>query len=477
VLKFDDRDADTRPMGDGDDMAIESTPESEVVESDSSLRGRRRLAPVRVIVIVVAATALLMPLVWHDIGSSIGSLVVTSGGPEALVDVPPLTIVEEALATTTTEVAAGSAATATTAVQVSAGPGATATTALQVSAGPAATTTTAARTAASPTTTVARSTTSTPAFPLPPLPGPLPTLPGPPPVSVPPPSPSVTLFPVPTPSSQPMGLVSGPDGNLWFTEGNRDVVGRITPQGVITEFHTPTPLSQPSAITVGPDRNLWFTETNANKVGRITPSGAITEYAVPTAYSAPIHGITVGPDGALWFTEWNVGKVGRVDVAGQMTEFATGVDTPGQIVAGGDGNLWFGGWNSLWRISPSGTTSAVAVGDLPGMFSLTVDRAGNLWFAGSNPDTGRVGRRDAAGRVTEFAIPGRYLNFTGMVEGPDGAMWLADGARNTIFRLALDGTVTTFSAPSPMRIAAGPDGNIWFTSGTNGNAIGRIGIA
>jgi virginiamycin B lyase len=55
-------------------------------------------------------------------------------------------------------------------------------------------------------------------------------------------------------------------------------------------------------------------------------------------------------------------------------------------------------------------------------------------------------------------------------------MWLALGARNTILRLALDGTLTTFSAPSPMRITAGPDGNIWFTSGS-GNAIGRIKIA
>ncbi len=457
-LKVDDPHADIGVMATGGNAASASEFESERVGADPSLRRQPGLR-VRTIVIVAAATALLMPLLWRDVGPSIVSVTVTSGESGPLVEVPSSTVMEEPTTTTTL-------------LQVIAGPASTTTTPLPVIAGPASTTTTAARTVASPTTTAAKPTPPGTALPLPPLPV------TPPPVSVPPPSLSVTLFPLPTPASQPMGIVSGPDGNLWFTEGNRDVVGRITPQGAITEFHTPTKGSQPSAITVGPDRNLWFTETAGNKVARITPSGTVTEYAVPTAYSAPIHGITTGPDGALWFTEWNTGKVARVDLAGQVTEFAAGTDTPGQILAGRDGNLWFtGSGGALWSISPSGTTGSVAVGDLTRVSALTVDRAGNLWYAGSNSDTGRVGRRDAAGRVTEFTIPGRDLSFPGMVEGSDGAIWLTQGPRNTILRLAQDGTLTTFSPPSPMRIAAGPDGNIWFTSGTNGNAIGRIGIA
>lgn len=442
-LKCDGPDADMGVMRSGGNGMIEPASECDPVGADLSPRRRLRLR-VRTFVILAAATALLMPLVWHDVVPSVVSLAVTSQDPGPPVEIPTSTVVEEPTTTTTP---------------------------LQVIAGPAQTTTT-AKTAASPTTTAPKPVSSSSALPVPPLPV------TPPPVSVPPPSPSVTLFPLPTPASQPMGIVSGPDGNLWFTEGNRDVVGRISPQGAITEFPTPTKGSQPSAITVGPDRNLWFTEMSGNKVARITPSGAVTEYAIPTAYSYPMGGITTGPDGALWFTEWNAGKVARVDLAGQVTEFAAGTDTPGQIVAGRDGNLWFtGSGGSLWRISPSGTTGRVGVGDLTGVWALTVDRAGNLWYAGSNSDTGRVGRRDPSGRVTEFTIPGRDLSFNGIVEGPDGAIWLTQGSRNTILRLAQDGTLTTYSAPSPMSIAAGPDGNIWFTSGTNGNAIGKIGIA
>ncbi len=98
---------------------------------------------------------------------------------------------------------------------------------------------------------------------------------------------------------------------LWFTEINRNRIGRITTAGVITEFILPTTNSWPSGIGAGPDGALWFTEYNGNKIGRITTGGVISEFMIPTANSAPSY-ITAGPDGALWFTEANANKIGRV---------------------------------------------------------------------------------------------------------------------------------------------------------------------
>lgn len=49
-------------------------------------------------------------------------------------------------------------------------------------------------------------------------------------------------------------------------------IGRITPGGTITEFPVPTSKSQPFGIGSGPDGNLWFTEYSGNKIGRITTS-------------------------------------------------------------------------------------------------------------------------------------------------------------------------------------------------------------
>jgi streptogramin lyase len=65
--------------------------------------------------------------------------------------------------------------------------------------------------------------------------------------------------------------VTGPDGNLWFTEYWGNKIGRITPTGTITEFPIPTKGAGSVGIALGPDGNLWFTEFATNKIGRVTP--------------------------------------------------------------------------------------------------------------------------------------------------------------------------------------------------------------
>ena len=128
-----------------------------------------------------------------------------------------------------------------------------------------------------------------------------------------------TEYRIPTASSQASGIVSGPDGNLWFTEANGTTgnkIGRITTAGVITEFPLPTANASPYNIVVGPDAALWFTESNsgASRIGRITTAGVRTEYPVPTSISAPF-GIALGPDGNLWFTERAKSKLGQLTAA------------------------------------------------------------------------------------------------------------------------------------------------------------------
>src|SRR5215831_18955009 len=102
----------------------------------------------------------------------------------------------------------------------------------------------------------------------------------------------INEFPVPTGMSFNNGIVSGPDGNLWFTEINSNKIGRITTAGVVTEFDVPTANSHPVLITSSAG-DLWFTEQAANKIGRITTAGVFTEYPIPTAASGPV-GITAG---------------------------------------------------------------------------------------------------------------------------------------------------------------------------------------
>lgn len=75
--------------------------------------------------------------------------------------------------------------------------------------------------------------------------------------------------------------MTGPDGNLWFTELGANKIGQLTPAGTWMEFTVTTVNSWPYAIAAGPDGNVWFTEYLTNRIRRVTSSGTFTEYAVP----------------------------------------------------------------------------------------------------------------------------------------------------------------------------------------------------
>ncbi len=289
----------------------------------------------------------------------------------------------------------------------------------------------------------------------------------------------INEFTLPTSSGAPRGIVTGPDGNLWFTEFSGDKIGRITPTGTITEFTVPTASSNPAEITAGPDGNLWFTEFSGDKIGRITPAGIITEFTVPTTGSEPF-GITAGPDGNLWFTEAGGDKIGRITTSGTITEFTvpTAGCLPEVIVAGPDGNLWFTETvgDKIGRITPAGVITEFAVptaGSEP--VGITAGPDGNLWFTENVGD--KIGRITPAGVITEFTVPTANSTPTEITAGPDGNLWFTEGNGDKIGRITPAGVITEFIVPTtngtPAGITTGPDGNLWFTE-AGGDKIGRI---
>jgi len=186
------------------------------------------------------------------------------------------------------------------------------------------------------------------------------------------------------------GITAGPDGALWFTEGDADKIGRITTMGVVTEYAVPTLGSDPYDISSGPDGALWFTEHYGYKIGRITTSGVLTEFSMPTMDAWP-YGITAGPDGAMWFTEIadTVSKVARITTAGLITEYQTPslYGGPFAITTGPDSAIWFTEENSgnIGRITTAGVATEYAVPSapisLPG--GITVGPGNELWFTES----------------------------------------------------------------------------------------------
>ena len=291
---------------------------------------------------------------------------------------------------------------------------------------------------------------------------------------------AVTEFPVPTPSSGPLFITSGPDENLWFTESNGNKIGRVTPAGTVSDFPIPTASSGPAAITAGPDGNLWFAEYNGDQVGRITPTGVITEY--PTGEPG-VHpsGITAGPDGNLWVTVSSASASGvlRMTTSGMVTgTFSAPHRGAASITQGPDGNLWFVeiGDNYVARIT-TGATPTIVDYPVPGAYvgpmNIVAGPDGNLWFTSQ---VGQVGKVTTAGNITMYPVP--TSNMGGVpAAGADGNVWITENSANQIARITPTGAVTEYATPpasGPRGIVTGPDGNVWFTESASNN-IGRFG--
>jgi virginiamycin B lyase len=297
---------------------------------------------------------------------------------------------------------------------------------------------------------------------------------------------TITEYNLSTPGNYPLDIITGPDGALWFTEGNTlqpgsRKIGRITSAGVITEYAVDLGAG-PFGITVGSDGALWFSETD--KIGRITTAGSLTEYAGPPPYFGSVFGIAPGPDGALWFCETAFKKIGRITTAGVITEFTIPTPSSGSvgITNGPDGALWFReGVGKIGRITTDGVVTEYPI---PGFTNLGEGNGnivagpdGALWFTEAQTVGVKIWRITTSGVVTAYPLLTSSLYpVANITVGPDGAVW-ATGP-NTLVRVSMAGVVTEYTLPftlQPQGITAGPDGALWFADG-NGK-IGRAATA
>jgi streptogramin lyase len=302
----------------------------------------------------------------------------------------------------------------------------------------------------------------------------------------------------------PIGIVEGSDGALWYTNTILPSIGRITTAGKITHY-TDSRLTRPFGIAAGSDGALWFTNgSDPGSIGRITTSGVLTFFDAPRI-SEP-DWIATGPDGSLWFTNESGGgyttpSIERLTTTGTLTTFtAPSISAPTGIATGPDGALWFvnseysgSSAGSIGRITTSGTVTEYTY---PGSYEpkdITAGPDHSMWFLNgssvSSVDPSSIERITMSGVVTDFANSalgslGSDYNGGGggLVEGPDGALWFIDyGSPATtdisvVGRMTAAGALTTYVTPGrnvpANEIARGPGNTLWFTMGTRG--IGRV---
>jgi virginiamycin B lyase len=144
----------------------------------------------------------------------------------------------------------------------------------------------------------------------------------------------------------PVGLIAGPDGNIWFTLLNAPgTFGRIGPQGEYTWFHLTTPLGKTAALLhlnfdpnpPGPLPRLFLLGSSItnpgalNAVFAVTLSNDYTHIDTQQTFVMPTQGSKVHrvlpAFGGLYVTELTVSLLAHIPL--QTTASEAGVDEAG----------------------------------------------------------------------------------------------------------------------------------------------------
>ena len=285
--------------------------------------------------------------------------------------------------------------------------------------------------------------------------------------------------------SVPRGITAGPDGNLWFTELERQPDRADHPGRASSPSSPPASApAAPAAITAGPDGNLWFTERHRRPDRADHPGGR--GHRVLGGHRRPSGppGITAGPDGNLWFTERRraTGSGGSRRRARSPSSRRASAPRAGP---GGDHRRPRRQPLVHRALTATGSGGSPRRGSSPSSRPASAPRAAP---AGSPPGptatsgSPRLGGPDRAdhpgGRVTEFSagISPRAAR-SGSPPGPtatSGSPSPGDRDRAHHPRRGRHRVRGRHQPQSgPVGITAGPDGNLWFTE-FSGNRIGRI---
>jgi virginiamycin B lyase len=189
--------------------------------------------------------------------------------------------------------------------------------------------------------------------------------------------------------------------------------------------------------------------------------------------------ITRGNDGAVYFAQF--GRIARLSLKGSLKIYQ--VDSTGSmptgIYWGPDNNLWFAMFSGvIGKLNPAtGSITRYTNISNTDVFDLTIGPDGHMWASSGL----FIYRISTTGSFTRFPIS---FTVSMLRKGPDGAMWMMETFGRKVARMTTSGAITNVwplsgnpgpaCGPTCAAITAGPDGNMWFTQGTQLPQIGRI---
>jgi virginiamycin B lyase len=238
--------------------------------------------------------------------------------------------------------------------------------------------------------------------------------------------------------SAPHGVIVGPDGAPWITDGGLNAIVRVDPATrEVKTYRLPSQYPNVNLNTAVFDRQgvLWFTG-QAGYYGRLDlASGQMAVFPAPRG-SGP-YGITVTPGGDVYYASLAGSHIARID---RETGRATPIDPPtaGQgarrVWSDSRNRVWVSEWNAGQVSVYDPATKAWKAWRLPGSrpqaYAVYVDERDSVWVTDFGANA--IHRFDPeTERFDTVALPSAPGNVRQLLGRP-GEVWGAESAADQI---------------------------------------------
>jgi len=269
-------------------------------------------------------------------------------------------------------------------------------------------------------------------------------------------------------------------GPVYFTAQRGGYLGVLTPSdGKIEQIELGAG-SAPHGVVIGPDGAPWITDGGLNAIVRVDPrTKQVRKWPLP-AESTNANLNTAAFDGAgrIWFTGQS-GWYGRLDpTTGEMQVWkAPRGRGPYGITATPSGEIYYASLAGNY-IAHIDTASGIATLIEPptanqGARRLVSDKQGRIWVSCWN--SGQVSRYDpSSGSWREWKLPGSGHAY-GIWIDEDGRVWLSDWSANALVRFdPIAEKFTSFVSNrggASVRQLAGRSGEVWGAESGNSRLV------
>lgn len=247
-------------------------------------------------------------------------------------------------------------------------------------------------------------------------------------------------------------VAPAPDGSVWFNGQFAGVVGHLNPKTGAMKLIPLGKGSSPHGIIFGPDGLLWVTDGGLNAIVSIDPrTEKVSVYRLPEFHDSRSREIGLSSlevnlntpafdgRGKLWFTGQN-GVYGRFDPSTKVFNLyeAPLGSGPYGITSHPSGDVWFTNWarNYIARINPdTGSVSTVPLPDpnAGGARRIWSDSKGGLWV--STWISGSLQRYDPVSQTwRNYKMPGLGPRGYSVYVDSKDYIWVNDFTSSSVFR-------------------------------------------